>query len=40
MDNSLDVSHLNDNQTDHGSHVAGISAANRFIKTEDRIFFE
>ena len=31
MDNGLDVTHMNDTQGDHGSHVAGISAANRYL---------
>ncbi|MBQ1675380.1 MAG: S8 family serine peptidase [Oscillospiraceae bacterium] len=30
--NSYQVNHRNDTQTEHGSHVAGIAAANRFIK--------
>ncbi|MCR5648301.1 MAG: S8 family serine peptidase [Oscillospiraceae bacterium] len=32
VDRDLDVTHVNDNQGEHGSHVAGIAAANRFIK--------
>lgn len=31
VDQNLDVSHRNDSQGDHGSHVAGISAANSLI---------
>ncbi|MCR5664548.1 MAG: S8 family serine peptidase [Oscillospiraceae bacterium] len=31
VDRSLDVTHDNDTQGEHGSHVAGIAAANRFI---------
>ena len=33
VDGDLDVTHDNDKQGEHGSHVAGIAAANRFIKT-------
>ena len=33
--NNYDTSHLNDAASNHGSHVAGISAANRYIPTED-----
>ena len=33
IDGDLDVTHDNDTQGEHGSHVAGIAAANRFIKT-------
>ncbi len=35
VDNSLDVTHDNDAQGDHGSHVTGIAAGNRYIKNED-----
>ena len=35
VDRDLDVTHDNDNEGEHGSHVAGIAAANRFIATED-----
>ena len=31
----LDVTHDNDNQGGHGSHVAGIAAANRYIPAGD-----
>ena len=31
IDGNLDVTHDNDSQGEHGSHVAGIAAANRFI---------
>lgn len=31
VDNDLDVTHENDSMTEHGSHVGGIAAANRFI---------
>ncbi len=33
VDGDLDITHDNDKQGEHGSHVAGIAAANRFIKT-------
>ena len=35
VDNNLKVTHDDDSQGEHGSHVAGIAAANRYIKTED-----
>ncbi len=35
VDNDLDVTHDLDNTDEHGSHVAGIAAANRYIKTEE-----
>ena len=31
VDRSTDVTHLNDTQGEHGSHVAGISTANRYV---------
>ena len=31
VDNNLDVTHVNDTQGEHGSHVAGIAAANRYV---------
>ena len=31
VDNNFDVTHVNDTQSEHGSHVASISAANRYI---------
>ena len=31
VDSNYDVTHDNDDKSDHGSHVAGIAAANRFI---------
>lgn len=34
VDANLDVTHDNDSQGEHGSHVAGISAANRYIKKD------
>ena len=33
IDHDYDITHDNDNQGEHGSHVAGIAAANRYIKT-------
>lgn len=32
VDGDTDVTHINDTEGEHGSHVAGISAANRYIK--------
>ena len=32
MDSSLNITHDYDSQGEHGSHVAGISTANRFLK--------
>ena len=32
IDRGLDITHMNDSQSDHGSHVAGIATANRYIK--------
>lgn len=37
VDDGLDVTHENDTQGEHGSHVAGISAANRYVKKGDRL---
>jgi lactocepin len=34
VDSNYDVTHENDTQGEHGSHVEGISAANRFIKVD------
>ncbi len=34
VDKSLDITHMNDKQEEHGSHVAGIAAANRFVKVD------
>ena len=31
VDSNTDVTHLNDTGSDHGSHVAGIAAANRYL---------
>ena len=33
VDGNTTVTHLNDTQGEHGSHVAGIAAANRYIKS-------
>jgi hypothetical protein len=35
VDGDYDVTHDRDGQGEHGSHVAGIAAANRFIPTEN-----
>ncbi len=35
VDNSLEITHDNDDQGDHGSHVSGIAAANRYIRNEE-----
>ena len=34
VDGDLDVYHINDIQGEHGSHVSGIAAANRFVKQD------
>ncbi|MBR6918097.1 MAG: S8 family serine peptidase, partial [Clostridia bacterium] len=31
VDNDTDISHMNDKQGEHGSHVAGIATANRYV---------
>ena len=38
VDRDLDVEHVNDAQGEHGSHVAGIAAANRYLKKDDGTF--
>lgn len=38
VDENLDTTHANDGQGEHGSHVAGIATANRFIQKEDGTF--
>ena len=38
VDSDLDVTHDNDGQGEHGSHVAGIAAANRYVKNADGEF--
>ncbi len=35
IDRDLDITHDNDNQGGHGSHVAGIAAANRYVLAGD-----
>jgi lactocepin len=35
IDADTDITHDNDSQGDHGSHVSGIAAANRFLKQAD-----
>lgn len=40
VDKSLYVEHYNDGQGEHGSHVAGIAAANRYLETEDGAFVD
>lgn len=35
VDTNLDVVHDNDTQGEHGSHVAGIATANRYIPNGD-----
>ena len=35
VDSDYDINHDNDKQGEHGSHVAGISTANRYIKVGD-----
>lgn len=32
VDGDLDITHDNDPQGDHGTHVAGIATANRYIR--------
>ncbi|MCQ2538013.1 MAG: S8 family serine peptidase, partial [Lachnospiraceae bacterium] len=35
VDEDFNVEHIYDGQGEHGSHVAGIATANRYLKTED-----
>ena len=35
IDEDLDVTHDNDAQGDHGTHVAGIATANTYVWTKD-----
>ena len=35
IDDDFDVTHINDTQGEHGSHVASISAGNRFIPSDE-----
>ena len=37
VDENLSVSHMNDTAGDHGSHVAGIAAANRYVYVGDEL---
>lgn len=34
VDSDMDIEHVNDTQGEHGSHVAGIAAANRYVDTD------
>ena len=38
VDSDLDIIHVNDTQGEHGSHVSGIAAANRYVKNADGEF--
>ena len=38
VDSDLDITHDNDSQSEHGSHVAGIAAANAYIPQADGSF--
>ncbi len=38
VDSDLNVRHIYDSQGEHGSHVTGIAASNRFLKAEDGKF--
>ena len=38
VDADYDISHMNDNSGEHGSHVTGIAAANRYIPNSDGSF--
>lgn len=40
VDKDLDVTHQNDTQGEHGSHVAGIATANRYLKKDDGSFVD
>ena len=40
IDRDLDITHDNDNEGGHGSHVAGIASANRFIESSEGSFGE
>ena len=35
IDATLDITHDNDQQGDHGTHVAGIATANRYVENAD-----
>lgn len=38
VDADLDITHDNDSQSDHGTHVAGIATANRYLENADGTF--
>ena len=38
IDKDIDTTHDNDTQGEHGSHVAGITGANRYVLTQDGTF--
>ncbi len=40
VDKNLYLEHYRDSQGEHGSHVAGIAAANRYLETEDGAFVD
>ena len=40
VDSSLNIEHHHDQQGEHGSHVAGISAANRYIPTDSGSYLD
>lgn len=40
VDSDLDITHDNDSQGEHGSHVAGIATANRYVKDDDGSYAE
>lgn len=40
VDGSLDVTHDNDTQGEHGSHVAGIATANTYIPLSDKSLYD
>ena len=39
VDNNQDVGHTNDTEGEHGSHVAGIAVANKYVKVGDEFKF-
>ena len=40
VDENLDVTHDNDSMGEHGSHVAGIAAANSYIRTDGSDYYD
>ena len=40
IDATLDITHDNDQQGDHGTHVAGIATANRYVENADGTYTE